>query len=162
MLALYLRSLLSDPAMADDVFQETMIVAWQKIDQYDRSRPFGLWLRGIARRLTLASRRQNSRFPAVFQKEALDQLDLRWTQLQASPGDNLQDKIAGLQYCMEQLPEKLRDTIELRYSKGIKGQRLADRLQLSLENVKKRMQRGREALMNCMQRHLDSEEGVTL
>ena len=43
------RAGLDDPSAVDDLFQETMLIAWQKITAYDRLRPFGAWLRGIAR-----------------------------------------------------------------------------------------------------------------
>ena len=45
---LLINALVRDPALADDIFQETMIVAWNKFDTYDASRPLTPWLRGIA------------------------------------------------------------------------------------------------------------------
>jgi len=41
MLMTYLRAVLHDKTVADDLFQETMLVVWQKLADYDRSRPFG-------------------------------------------------------------------------------------------------------------------------
>ena len=48
MLAAYLRTLLGRDSSLDDIFQETMLVAWRRLEDYDRSRPFAPWLRGIA------------------------------------------------------------------------------------------------------------------
>ena len=53
MLTAYLRTVVADEAVIDDLFQEAMIVAWRRL-QCDLSRPFGPWLRGIASRLVLA------------------------------------------------------------------------------------------------------------
>jgi putative ABC transport system ATP-binding protein len=48
----YLRA--SVPASSvDDIFQETVLVAWRRLGDYDRSRPFGAWMRGIARNMVL-------------------------------------------------------------------------------------------------------------
>lgn len=38
---------------ADDIFQDTVLVAWRRLPDYDRTRPFGPWLRGIARMIAL-------------------------------------------------------------------------------------------------------------
>ena len=37
----------------DDIFQDTVLVAWRRLPDYDRTRPFGAWMRGIARNLVL-------------------------------------------------------------------------------------------------------------
>ena len=52
MLMSYLKSLVWKHDAAEDIFQETMLVAWRKIDQCDLDRPFGPWLRGIATKTT--------------------------------------------------------------------------------------------------------------
>ena len=54
MLLVYLRSLVRDEAAIDDLFQETMMVAWRRLDQCDLGRPFGPWVRGITSRIVLA------------------------------------------------------------------------------------------------------------
>jgi RNA polymerase sigma-70 factor (ECF subfamily) len=41
MLMTYLRAVVRDESVIDDLFQETMLIAWQKLDEYDRARPFG-------------------------------------------------------------------------------------------------------------------------
>ncbi len=62
MLTTYLRAAGCDDALLDDVWQEAMIVAWRRLDEFDRTKPFGPWLRGIAARTLMASRRSASRF----------------------------------------------------------------------------------------------------
>jgi len=39
MLMTYLRSLVSDATAVDDLFQETMVVAWRRMDDCDLTRP---------------------------------------------------------------------------------------------------------------------------
>ena len=56
----FVAALVSDPGGVDDVVQEAFLVAWRNLDRYDRSLPFGPWLRGIARRLCLAHYRKAS------------------------------------------------------------------------------------------------------
>ncbi|QKK08025.1 MAG: hypothetical protein HND58_07435 [Planctomycetota bacterium] len=78
MLTAFLRSSLHDPSDVDDLFQETMVVAWRRIDDYDRSRPFGPWLRGIARNLVLAHYRKAAAAPRWCTPEVLEGIDRRF------------------------------------------------------------------------------------
>jgi len=61
MLMTMIRAITHDQTLADDIFQETMLTAWRRLDDYDQSLPFGPWLRGIARRLILAHRSRSAR-----------------------------------------------------------------------------------------------------
>ena len=54
MLLAYLRSAVRDEHAIDDLYQEIFLTAWKRLEDYDRQRPFGPWLRGIASRVVLA------------------------------------------------------------------------------------------------------------
>jgi RNA polymerase sigma-70 factor (ECF subfamily) len=49
----YLRRLLGDETMAEDVFQQTWVRASERIRRYDPSRPFRPWLLALGRNLAL-------------------------------------------------------------------------------------------------------------
>lgn len=150
MLMVYLRSIVRDATTVDDLFQETMLTAWRTIDRFDRARPFGPWLRGIAGKLVLASRREAVAHPALCDEQTLEQLDHRMTQLQRLPGDTLDEKLDALRDCLCNLPELYRQAIELRYQEQLKPQTITARLQLNAEAVKKRLQRARMMLLECL------------
>ena len=152
MLLVYLRSVVRDASQVDDLFQETLLTAWKNIDSFDRARPFGPWLRGIACKLVLAHFRKSAKGFVCFDESILEQIGSRAEELQASEGDTLDEKLERLRSCMKLLPDGYRDAIDLRYREGLKGQPLAERLSLSLENVKKRLQRARQRLLECMDR----------
>jgi RNA polymerase sigma-70 factor (ECF subfamily) len=152
MLLVYLRSVVRDVSAADDLFQETMLTAWRNIDAFDRTRPFGPWLRGIAAKLVLAHYRKNSRKFVYCDDVVLEQIDQRLESVQQRAGDTFDEKLDDLRKCLDALPSSYRQAVDLRYRDGIKGQRLADRLELSIENVKKRLQRARQRLLECMDR----------
>lgn len=154
MLMAYIRSVVRNDSTAEDVFQETMLTAWRRLGDYDRSRPFGPWLRGIAARVMLAQRRQKARDFALCDEELLEHLDARCEALHRQPGDTWDDKLDGLRECLEKLPEHYRQVIHLRYSEELTSERLAERLQISMETLKKRLQRGRARLLECLQRKL--------
>ncbi len=105
MLAAYIRSVVQDPGPSDDIWQETMIVAWNRLDEFDRSRPFGPWLRGIACRLIMANRRVSCRTLLLDNAEALERLDGHFDRLQSLHGDTLEEKLDALRDCVQRLSE---------------------------------------------------------
>lgn len=158
MLSIYLQTLLPDANDVDDVFQETYLVAWRNLDRFDKSRSFGAWVRGIARKLVLAHRSQRGRAPLVCTPDVLEVIDARCEALQKQAGDTLEEKLLVLRDCIERLPPKYRNAIDVRYRQELRGQGLAAMLETSIENTKKLLQRGRDLLAQCFQRNMSLEE----
>lgn len=156
MLTMYLRCAVRDPALVDELFQEAMLIAWKHLERFDRSRPFGPWLRGIAAKLVLARRRQSARAVRICDEDVLAYLDSRHTAFSRLPGDTLDEKLDRLRECLRMLPERYRHVVEMRYQTELPAQQLADRLDLSVETTKKRLQRGRSRLLDCLQRKLST------
>lgn len=151
MLTAFLRSLIRDPGLVDDLFQETLVIAWRKLDQYDKSRPFGPWLRGIAGRLVLAARRQLAKDFLFCDAEVLEHIEAQTSLLAEQPGDTFEQKIECLRLCLADLPEHYRVALQGRYAEhDIPCETLAERLAVPLETLKKRLQRGRVKLLECM------------
>lgn len=154
MLSAYLRTVVRDAATADDLFQETCLIAWRRLDDFDKSRPFGPWLRGIAAKVIMAWRRKKQRSFLLCDEEILEHLDQRCEAVHRLAGDTWEDKLSGLKGCLDELPERYREPIRLRYLEELLPDALAERLGLELETIKKRLQRGRTRLWECLQRKL--------
>lgn len=155
----FLRAMVKDPATAEDIFQETMITAWRTIDRFDRTRPFGPWLRGIARVLLMSSRRMALKHPSLCDDEILSQVEDRVSALQRLPGDTFDEKLQALRDCLAGLPENYRLVIDSRYAHELPVAEIPTRIGLNLETVKKRLQRGRALLLQCVTGKLASIEG---
>jgi RNA polymerase sigma-70 factor len=154
MLTAYLRSVVRDPATVDDLFQETMLIAWRKLDEYDRNRPFGAWLRGIAARLVLAERRKRAAGPVFCDEFTLNVLSEELARVSRQKGDTLDDKLECLRHCLEALPEPYRETVRLRYREELSPSAVMERLRISWDAQKKRLQRARSLLLECLQKKL--------
>lgn len=154
MLTVYLRSVVRDPALADDLFQETMLTAWRNLERFDRSRPFGPWLRGIAGKLVLAQRRRAAHGLRLCDEEILEVIDARLDQVARQPGDTFDEKLDALRNCLQALPEPYHTPIQLRYQEELSPPDIAQRLGIPGETLKKRLQRGRAQLLECLQRKL--------
>lgn len=142
-LTAFLRAAVDDPATADDLFQETMLIAWRQIGEYDRTRPFGAWLRGIAKRLVLAHARKAAREIPLSSERVLDYLDCRLAQVERQPGDTLDEKLAALRDCIERLAPLYREPLELHYSQSRTTEWIAEKLETTKDAVQERAH-GRE------------------
>lgn len=150
MLTAFLRSMVMRPEVVDDLFQEAMMVAWRRLGEYDRSRPFGAWLRGIAAKLVLAHRRQSASGMLTCEPEVLDALDRRMGEFEKLPGDSFKERMAKLVQCLERLPAPMREAIEMGYGRDMLLGAVARALDVTEETVKKRVQRARQALADCV------------
>ncbi len=152
MLAAFLRSLVWRHEVVDDLFQETMLVAWKRLDDYDRARPFGPWLRGIASNLVLAHRRKTANHGVLSCEPAvLEALEAEFNTLSSRPGDSFRGRAESLQDCLAKLPDKMREVIELAYARGMLLRQIALAVSAGEEAVKKRIQRARDLLAECFQ-----------
>ncbi|MBX3390396.1 MAG: sigma-70 family RNA polymerase sigma factor [Phycisphaeraceae bacterium] len=157
MLAAYLRSLLvgvGSGALLDDVFQEVMMVAWRRIDDYDRTRPFDAWLRGIARNLAMEHARKNTQRMVMSDPRVLDLLDARYDGFAASlpAGGSFSEGIDRLLRCLAELPAAMREVMELAYARGMMLKQIGLALGVEEETIKKRVQRSRAAIADCLRK----------
>lgn len=150
MLMTYLRSLVRDESAAEDLFQETMVVAWRRLDECDLDRPFGPWLRGIASRLVLAHYRKQKSIPSLIDASLLQVVDRHFENISQIAGDTWDDKLTALRECIDALPQRQRSVIRSKYFDGMAVVEVADRYDLTLEACKKRIQRGRNMLVRCL------------
>lgn len=159
MLTVYLRAALGNSPDVDDVFQETMVVAWKRLDDFDPARPFGPWLRGIARNLVLAHHR--GRVRNLCTPTVLEQIESRLDQLASRDGDTWNEKLELLHGCVKSLPDQYRTVVAHRYFQEQPIQKVSASLGLSTAAVKKRLQRARSLVLRCIESKLAVSEVVT-
>ena len=150
MILAFIRTMVADQTAVDDVYQETMLSAWRTLDRFDRDRPFGPWLRGIARNHALNHFRKSRRIPLPLEAEILQQIDRRIDEVSNRPGDTWDEKVAALEDCLEGLPDATRTMLDLHYRDALNTETIARRMDLTREAIKKRLQRTRSQLMQCL------------
>jgi RNA polymerase sigma-70 factor (ECF subfamily) len=152
MLMAFLRSLLVNTQAAEDLFQETMLVAWRRLGECDTSMPMAPWLRGIAARLALEHRRKAAhRRDLPFGPDMLEALELEFRRLDLRPGDTFRQRIDRLAGCLNALPPAMREAVDLLYHRGLSLSALAAAVGSTTEAVKKRIQRARQLLADCLE-----------
>jgi RNA polymerase sigma-70 factor (ECF subfamily) len=154
MLLAFLRSAVRDRDSIDDLYQEAMLVAWRRLEEFDRTRPFGPWLRGIAGKLILAHYRTSAQQGPVMDQETLDWLENRFVALHDEPGDSFVGKLAALRECVNSLPESYRLPIQMRYHENMSLGDIGETLSIALGTLKKRLTRAKQQLAGCLERKL--------
>lgn len=145
----YLRAA-APGSSADDLFQETVLVAWRRLPDYDRSRPFGAWLRGIARNILLDHWSRAGR-ERPTDDVLLDGIDRRAHAHDGLDREEFRARIGRLEDCVSLLPEEYRDVIHRCYRQDVPLARVAAEVGASVEAVKKRLQRARGMIAACME-----------
>ncbi len=147
----YIYTLLPDPAVVDDILQETNLVIWRKASEFDPARPFMPWACRIALFQVKAARRDSSRDRHVFSSELVDIL--------AAEGESSPDSTGGLDTalrdCLAELPEQKRELILSRYHPGSSVKHLADSRNETPGALSVELHRIRRILESCIRGKLN-------
>jgi RNA polymerase sigma-70 factor (ECF subfamily) len=153
----FIGSLLRDRHAREDVFQEVALVLWDEFDRYDRSRPFGAWARGIAAKKVMQRWDKDTRQPVPFAPEAIQALlDAYDRAERTQPPEALEAE--ALERCLEQLPERSRRLLALRYERSLKLGEIAAQLRSTFDAVHKALSRIRARLQECVRQRLAAAE----
>jgi RNA polymerase sigma-70 factor (ECF subfamily) len=145
----YLRRLLIDPVLAEDVFQNTFLQVHVKRHLYEQGRPFRPWLYKIATHQAIDAMRRNRRHQQASLNTDHDNAGNGST---GALMDMLECETPSPQMCAERnerrhlvrravdnLAEHLRAVIVLSYYQGMKYKEIADILQIPVGTVKSRL-----------------------
>ena len=157
MLLAYLFSILADHTLAEDVAQQTLLIAYNKINTLKNPAAFPAWLRGIARLEALSAlRRRGREFPV--EPAILLQMDEAYKQFEEQfATETWEERFQLVEECYSGLPETLRTVCRLHYFEDRKAWEIAASLTLNLNAVLKRLERARAAIRDCVQSKMARE-----
>lgn len=144
-------ALLAVPASErDERSQDVFVEAFRSLRRTDPERPFGPWLRGIARHQVLAAGRLRGR---ARRARALDGIAELLAASDAEP-EPFGDLLAPLRACVAALPVAARRLLSLRYGEDLDSGAIALRSGRSPEAVRMALGRLRAGLRECVRRRL--------
>jgi RNA polymerase sigma-70 factor (ECF subfamily) len=154
----YIHYLGAPPDVAEDLAQETFLVAFRKAvppDVVERSKQ-AAWLRGIARNLFLqyCDRKRTSRVKA--DSESVERAEAVW-QGQFLRDDDGLDYMEALGKCLERLSEDHRRALDLRYTQNKSRTEMASLLNMTEDGIKSLLRRIRASLADCIRKRLQIE-----
>lgn len=135
-------NMLDDVHLAEDAVQEAFLSAYLRIGQLREVEAFPMWLRRIVQ--THADRLVRGKKVAIVSLDTQDEIAWELPTPETMVED--QEFHARVYRALDALPEHERAVTEGFYIQGESQQELADRLQLPLTTVKKRLQYARQHL----------------
>ncbi|NLT71420.1 MAG: RNA polymerase sigma factor [Verrucomicrobiaceae bacterium] len=148
-LLVYAVALTRNEATARDIVQEAFVLAYKKSGVFDVTRDFSSWMRGIVRNKWQEWLRKNRRYDLNDNELARIDADLAlWQDRRVREDNSLFD---ALEHCLARLPDSLRSVVEAYYYEGWSGDETATRLDLAPAAVRKRLQRARTLLKQCLE-----------
>lgn len=159
MVLAYLRSMVNDPHLAEDLAQETFLSAQKAIATFDKEANFGRWLRGIARNKALMHWRSAKRSPLMVDSRVVEGIDDVFNTLDRNQeeGDWWEVRKRSLRDCIQRLSKQLKGAIEQVYFHNQSLEEAAHSLDSTRAAIGQRLSRARTGLRGCMQKKLQSE-----
>lgn len=148
LLLVYARSLVRDEEEARELVQEALVAAWKNLTRFDVTKDFGSWLRGIVRNKWRDYCRRVGRRPE-FAEEELGKLEASVSAWEAKSAD-ANPAFGALEHCRGRLPEAFSEAIDTFYYEGLSGEEAATKLGINPSTMRKRLERARAALRDCM------------
>ena len=149
----YIRSLVPDAAHADDVFQATSLVLWRSFETFDKGKDFLPWALGVARHQVLMFWRTKRRDRHVFSETLIKSL----ADDALGRADFAADRQRALDACVEGLPPRQRDLIQMFYGENQSADTIAASWDRTVHAVYKALKVMRKSLLECVERRLATE-----
>ncbi|MEM7010986.1 MAG: sigma-70 family RNA polymerase sigma factor [Verrucomicrobiota bacterium] len=140
-------------ADAEDVVQKVALTVARRFDEYDTERSFEAWALWLAKSRVIDHYRVSGREKLVFSDELMDQFANSLIARQAEQSE----RSVALEQCVEKLPDKSRQLLELRYEDGASAEAMAEALNSSAGSIRVMLHRIRNLLADCVQSELRKE-----
>ncbi|MCI0359308.1 MAG: RNA polymerase sigma factor [Planctomycetaceae bacterium] len=151
MLYAYSRALCGNHHTAEDVVQQSALVAYRRLNCLFPEADFAAWLRAIARRLALAARRLDAKLTLI---EAA--IEGAYNDPEPNAGAAEREALAE---CLKTLDGRAEQIVRGHYFQGAPLTELVATLDVKLNTVKSILFRARQALRECLRRRLGWEVG---
>lgn len=152
-LFLHILAQVSHPVDAEEILQETNVIAWSKFHQFQLGTNFLAWVAQIATFEIMKYRSRRRRERLQFSEEFLDAI----AEESIARADELEARRAALVHCIQKLRDKDRELIQQRYAPGESGKGLAETLGRPANSVYQSLGRIRRTLLECVERKLAAE-----
>jgi len=149
----YILALQPHFADAEEAFQETSRVAWEKFEEFEPGTNFVGWVCRIARYKVLsglaAKKRSRLKFSDSFR-------DLIAEEVKSQEEES--NRRIALQGCLRKLSARDRDLVDRRYRSGATTRSVSEEVGRSLSAVYKALNRIHETLFECIRRTIAAEQ----
>ena len=141
---------------AEDLYQQTLLTAWEKFDQFEPGTNFHAWASKIARYKALSFLQSRRDERLCFSEQIVSTLAER----QADEDiDASHARTRALSGCMQKLSDKDRQLVDLSYGSDLPAAAVAEQVGRPAAGVYNSLSRIRGKLFRCIEQALRQEEG---
>ncbi len=149
----YVLSLVFNPSAVDDIMQDVAVSIWNKLADFDTSRPFMPWACRFAYFQVLKYRQRVGTSKLVFGGDLLERLAADYD----TESELMVARRKALDTCLAKLPDEDRELIQLRYGSKDTIQNLSKRTRISVHKLYHSLDRIRNDLMVAVNQTLKQE-----
>jgi RNA polymerase sigma-70 factor (ECF subfamily) len=154
----FIHGLVRDLDAADEILQEVWIRLAEAEEKGVQIQATDKWCRGVAKNLILHHFRQKRTAKVVADSRLVDLAEQAFDE-HDSAEMVWSARRSWLFGCIETLPEKSRELLQLRYVGGLRVTQISDRLQRSEDAIMKALSRLRQLLAECVRSRQALEGG---
>lgn len=151
-LFLHILAQVPHPVDAEEILQETNVIAWSKFRQFQLGTNFLAWATQIATFEIMKYRSRRRRERLQFSEEFLNAVAAE----SLVQSEELELRRAALANCLQKLRPQDRELIQQRYAPGESGKALASTLGRPPNSVYQSLGRIRRSLLECIERQVAS------
>jgi RNA polymerase sigma-70 factor, ECF subfamily len=151
----WIRVMVRDEHLAEDILQEVSIVAVNKCEEVRDASAFPSWVRQVARFKALHMLRERRSIPAVVDEHTLTLLEPHWRTYDSSVSGDLTE---FLRECLKLLGPDAHELVRLRHQEGKSGAFLAETLGRPVNTVYVTLSRAYKRLGDCIRKRLAEQD----
>jgi RNA polymerase sigma-70 factor (ECF subfamily) len=149
----FIHGLVRDRDAAEEILQEIwlrLVAAVERGVEVDSPRS---WFRGVAKNLILHHFRSQRRAKVVADSSLVEAMvEAAALAFEEGTGDPLAERSRRLMDCLDRLPARSRNLLQLKYEAGLRVAQIAERLARSEDAIMKALSRVRQILGDCVER----------
>jgi RNA polymerase sigma-70 factor (ECF subfamily) len=149
----YILGFVRNPHDAEDLFQEVWLRLSGALAEGRDIQDQAKWCRGTARNLILHYWRDRRQDKVIADQELFDLVELAFAE-QVTHEDFWRSRREALNECVQELPERSRHLLRLKYEQGLSADQVGDQLQQSGAAVLMSLSRLRRLLRDCARKKL--------
>lgn len=151
----FIRGMLRDDVLADDIFQEVWIQLYDACQKGTEIQDLAKWTRGVARNLILKHWRKERNSKIVVNSEILEIAVMVFDE-QDEQREYWDQRRKALRQCIGKLPSGSRELLELRYDNKHPVAHIAEILNKSASSIMMHLSRIRKSLTQCAQQIIEN------
>jgi RNA polymerase sigma-70 factor (ECF subfamily) len=144
----YIWSIVHDPGIAEDVFQDVCLLAIRQCSTIENDQHLMAWFRQVARHRAIDALRRQNRAPVLLDATVLDLLENDWA---GEDTTSMAHLVPMLRDCLKQLTSRARQIVKLRYVDGLSAAKVAEAMQARVEAIYQSLWRIHQTLGKCVE-----------